>query len=248
MNWFCRMDFLERHIIKIIVLLLSGIDVCLLFLTRGTEYFSYVSGGSVVCVILGFLVGVNYCSGDTENSTSEGSEYDWNIGIARALEIPKFGESSDGEGDVERGHSSGWVEGEGDVERDDSSGWVEGDSSGWERDVERGDSSGWVEGDRSGWVGDAGESSVVLEEDDHLGRLIYQVIREGGDISGFDISGFDISGFYISDFDINETGDSSRFDSDTCNPTVEEAIPPHKIYDVSLLKRYYDLAFPKEKK
>ena len=213
MNWFCRMDFLERHIIKIIVLLLSGIDVCLLFLTRGTEYFSYVSGGSVVCVILGFLVGVNYCSGDTENSTSEGSEYDWNIGIARALEIPKFGESSDGEGDVERG-----------------------------------DSSGWVEGDSSGWVGDAGESSVVLEEDDHLGRLIYQVIREGGDISGFDISGFDMSGFYMSDFDINETGDSSRFDSDTCNPTVEEAIPPHKIYDASLLKKYYDLAFPKEKK
>ncbi|PWA83227.1 phosphoethanolamine N-methyltransferase [Artemisia annua] len=54
---------------------------------------------------------------DTENSTNECSEYDWNKGLTIALDIHKCGESSEGERDVEyesivleRGDSSGRVE------------------------------------------------------------------------------------------------------------------------------------------
>ncbi|GKA62401.1 hypothetical protein Tco_0761920 [Tanacetum coccineum] len=109
---------------------------------------------------------------DTENSTNEFSEYDWNKGLAIALDIHKCGESRGREGD--------------DDERDVCYKSNVLDSK-WDVCYK----SSVLD---SEW--DVCYKSSVLEEGDsrgHLGRRIYQAIREGGDSGGCDSSGCDIS-------------------------------------------------------
>ena len=124
---------------------------------------------------------------------NEGRE-NWNKGIAIALDIPECGESCEGEG-VEVSNYGG----------DESKGWRDSDcgerseGEGVEVSIYEGDESrGWRDSDCSMYERD--ESSVVLDEGDHLGQRIYEVIREGCDGSGCDIGG------YNSGCDFNETG------------------------------------------
>ncbi|PWA74363.1 hypothetical protein CTI12_AA252170 [Artemisia annua] len=203
-------DYVECRITTVIVILLLGAEICFGFLIKGTKYFvPYVCVGSVVSFILvsvvraNFFISKNKCEmRDTENRTNECSEYDWNKGLAIALDIHKCGESSEGEGDVEYESTV--------LERGDSSGRVEDDE--YEISVcERGESRG-REGDDE-WkkaIGPngyeechatslyaTGERDVDYESKGdsrgHLGRCIYQVIRKGGDSSGCDISGVESS-------------------------------------------------------